>query len=117
MDDGSPSTQNEQTNQASSSHQTRNDGVEIQNVEQQRVGTKQQIVDTESQAINTNHQIVNVEHSELEPESEQGRGNDPKIFFLAEPKEEPRTKLHALTKYVKRHHKPDQIIGMFNQVL
>ena len=52
---------------------------------------------------------MNVELLELELEQE--RGNEPKIYFLDKLEEEPRIKLHILAKYVRRHHKRDQIIG------
>ena len=56
---------------------------------------------------------MNVEHSKLEPKLEERRGNEPKIISLEEPEEEPRIKLPVLVKYVRRHHKPNQIIRDF----
>ena len=60
---------------------------------------------------------MNTECSEPKPESEQRRGNEPKIISLEEPEEEPRIKLPVLVKYVRRHHKPNQIIGYVESIV
>ena len=54
---------------------------------------------------------MNVKHLELELELGQGKENELEIIFQDEPVEEQRRKLPMLAKFVRRHHKPEQIIG------
>lgn len=98
-------------NQVAVSHQIGNNETQINIIEQQRVGGEQQIEGVESQKGNVNHQIENVEHVEHELEPEQERENELDINFQHEPIEDKRRKLPMLAKYVRRHRKPEQIIG------
>ena len=54
---------------------------------------------------------MNAKHLEPKPKLEQERWNEPEIIFLDEPEGELIRKLPVLAKYVRRHHKLDQIIG------
>ena len=111
VDYDAPSTQFEQINQVESSHQTENDGVEMQISNQHRMVSKLQTEDVESHIGNDDHQTMAVEHSEPKLELEQNRRNEPHIVFLDEPEEESRRKLLMLEKHVSIHKKPDQIMG------
>lgn len=75
------------------------------------MGVEKQTEDVESQTSNVDHQIENAKHAKLEPKLEQGRANELEINFQDEPVEDQRRKLLVLEKYVRRHHKPEQIIG------
>ena len=54
---------------------------------------------------------MDVEHSEPKIELEKNRRNEPQIVFPDAPEEESRRKLLMLEKYVRIHHKNDQIMG------
>ena len=54
---------------------------------------------------------MDVEHSEPKIELEKNRRNEPQIIFPDAPEEESRRKLLMLEKYVRIHHKTDQIMG------
>lgn len=75
------------------------------------MGVEQQAKDVKLQTNNANHQVENVKLGEPKPKPKQERDNELETIFHNEPIEEQRRKPPMLAKYVRRHHKPKQIIG------